>query len=41
MKVKSRYVQEIYDFGEDENFIFAVCEYCNSGNLLGYQSKQP
>ena len=41
MSVKNSHVVELYSFEEDENFYYYVCEYCNGGDLLNYQAKQP
>lgn len=41
MSVKSQYIMELYAFEEDDNYMYFICEYCNGGDLLGYQAKQP
>ena len=32
---------EILGFKEDAKFKYMICEYCNGGNLLDLQEKQP
>lgn len=39
--VKSQYVMELLDFEEDENYQYFICEYCDGGDLLNAQAKQP
>ena len=41
MSVKSPYVMEFYGFEEDEEYIYFICEYCDGGDLLNFQAKQP
>ena len=41
MSVKNRFVMELYAYEEDQNYKYFVCEYCDGGDLLNYQSKQP
>lgn len=41
MSIKNRYVVELYAFEEDENYKYFVCEYCDGGDLLNHQAKQP
>ena len=41
MAVKSKYVVECYSFDEDMAYRYAICEYCDGGNLLNHQTKQP
>ena len=31
----------MYGVEEDENYKYLECEYCNEGDLLNYQAKQP
>ena len=32
---------ELLGFEEDDNFLYFICEYCDGGDLLNYQAKQP
>jgi len=41
MSVKSKYIMELYAFEEDDNYKYFICEYCDGGDLLNYQAKQP
>lgn len=41
MSVKSKYVMELFAVDEDQNYIYFICEYCEGGDLLNYQAKQP
>ena len=41
MSVKSQYVMELFGFEEDDNYQYFICEYCDGGDLLNYQAKQP
>lgn len=39
--MKSKYIMQLYDFDEDENYKYFICEYCDGGDLLNFQAKQP
>ena len=39
--MKSRYIMRMYGVEEDANYKYLVCEYCNGGDLMSYQAKQP
>lgn len=41
MSVKSKYVMQLIDVNEDQNYFYFICEYCDGGDLLNYQAKQP
>lgn len=41
MSVKSKYIMELYAFEEDDNYKYFICEYCDGGDLLNAQAKQP
>lgn len=41
MSVKSPYVMELLGFEEDDKYLYFICEYCDGGDLLNYQAKQP
>ena len=41
MSFKSQYIMQLMAFEEDEKFKYMVCEYCNGGDLLNHQAKQP
>lgn len=41
MSFKSQYIMRLIDFSEDEKFMYMICEYCNGGDLLNHQAKQP
>lgn len=39
--INSPYIMKLYDTQEDETFQYLFCEYCDGGDLLNYQAKQP
>ena len=39
-KVKSPYMEEIHNFEEDSNCLYAVCESYTDADLLCYRAKQ-
>lgn len=41
MSLKSPYVVRLYDVEEDANYKYFLCEFCDGGDLLNLQSKQP
>lgn len=41
ISVKGPYTVELYEVIEDSDYIYFACEYCNGGDLLSYQAKQP
>jgi serine/threonine protein kinase len=41
MSVKNSYVVELFDVEEDERYKYFICEYCDGGDLLSLQAKQP
>lgn len=41
MSIKSPHVVELYSYEEDQNFKYFICEYCDGGDLLNFQAKQP
>ena len=41
MSFKSPYIMQLLGFEEDDKFKYMICEYCNGGDLLNYQAKQP
>ena len=40
-EMKSRHIMRMYGVEEDDNYKYLACEYCNGGDLLTYQAKQP
>ena len=34
------YIMKLYDYKEDEDFKYLICEYCDEGDLLNLQAKQ-
>ncbi len=41
MSLKSPYVVRLYNVEEDEKYKYFVCEFCDGGDLLSLQAKQP
>ena len=39
--LNSPYIMKLYNTEEDENYKYLVCEYCDGGDLLNFQAKQP
>lgn len=41
MNVKHKYIMDLLGTEEDNDNIYFICEYCDGGDLLNYQAKQP
>ena len=41
MNVKHKYIMGLLATEEDYDNIYFICEYCDGGDLLNYQAKQP
>lgn len=41
MNVKHKYIMGLLETEEDYDNIYFICEYCDGGDLLNYQAKQP
>ena len=40
-EMKSRYIMRMYGVEEDDKNTYLVFEYCDGGDLMNYQAKQP
>lgn len=41
LSIKSQYIMQLHGFDEDDSNKYFICEYCDGGDLLNYQAKQP
>lgn len=41
LNLSSPFIVKLYDVEEDPKYKYLICEYCNGGDLLNLQSKQP
>ena len=41
MNLKNEHIVQLIDVCEDEEYVYLIEEYCNGGDLLDLQAKQP
>lgn len=39
--INNPFIMKMYSVEEDDYYKYLICEYCNGGDLLNYQAKQP